>query len=252
MCRILAYLGPPVTLDALLIAPEHSLLRQSWAPRHQRHGTVNADGFGVGWYEPTLRLEPARYRRARPMWGDPSFASLAGVVRSGAVLGAVRSATPPLAVADTNTAPFTAGRWLFAHNGSVEGFCDGPAVKLRTTISPRRAAAIEGATDSELLFAMVLDRLDAGTEPGKALAEVIDIVTRVAPARLNMFLTDGERLVATARGDSLFVLDDAGVARDATIVASEPFDDDPAWLAVPDQSVVRATAHDHTIGTLLP
>ena len=80
MCRFVAYLGPPVTLEALLLAPEHSLLRQSWAPRHQRHGTINADGFGVGWYDSARRPEPARYRTARPMWADRSFASLAGVV----------------------------------------------------------------------------------------------------------------------------------------------------------------------------
>ena len=44
MCRHLAYLGRPVPLRELLADPPHSLLRQSWAPRRQRHGTVNADG----------------------------------------------------------------------------------------------------------------------------------------------------------------------------------------------------------------
>ena len=51
MCRHLAYLGPPVPLRALLFDPPHSLVRQSWAPRDMRGGgTINADGFGVGWY----------------------------------------------------------------------------------------------------------------------------------------------------------------------------------------------------------
>jgi hypothetical protein len=45
-----AYLGPPVRLSALLLDPPHSLLRQSWEPRRQRYGRMNADGFGVGWY----------------------------------------------------------------------------------------------------------------------------------------------------------------------------------------------------------
>ncbi len=64
MCRFVAYLGPPVTLGALLIHPPHALLRQAWAPRHQRHGCINADGFGAGWYDPARRPEPARYRSA--------------------------------------------------------------------------------------------------------------------------------------------------------------------------------------------
>ncbi len=87
MCRFLGYLGPPVTLASIVLDPPHSLLRQAWAPRHQRPGAVNADGFGVGWYDLARRPEPARYRSARPIWGDRSFASLAGLVASGAVLG---------------------------------------------------------------------------------------------------------------------------------------------------------------------
>src|ERR1051326_8558430 len=90
MCRHLAYLGPEDTLRSVIIDPPHGLYRQAWAPRHQRHGTVNADGFGVGWWAPDVRDEPARYRRATPMWSDRSFASLAGVLSSGAVLAAVR------------------------------------------------------------------------------------------------------------------------------------------------------------------
>ncbi|MGW1138800.1 class II glutamine amidotransferase, partial [Streptomyces zhihengii] len=89
MCRHIAALGPPAPLGELLVAPEHGLLRQSWAPRRQRYGTVNADGFGVGWYADDDPV-PARYRRAGPVWADLSFADLARVVRSRAVLGAVR------------------------------------------------------------------------------------------------------------------------------------------------------------------
>ena len=79
MCRHLAYLGPSVSLKSLLIDPPYGLYRQAWAPRMQRHGTVNADGFGIGWYAPADPV-PARYRRAVPMWGDPSLADLADVV----------------------------------------------------------------------------------------------------------------------------------------------------------------------------
>src|SRR5690349_3469014 len=131
MCRFLAYLGARVTLAELLLDPPHSLLRQSWAPRCQTHGTVNADGFGAGWYAFDVRPEPARYRTARPMWADPSFTSMAGVVSSTAVLAAVRSATPPSPVEETGAPPFTAGPWLFAHNGAVDGFHDGRREELR-------------------------------------------------------------------------------------------------------------------------
>ncbi|MCL2553332.1 MAG: class II glutamine amidotransferase, partial [Actinomycetia bacterium] len=47
MCRHLVYLGPPVPLARLLTEPPRGLYEQAWRPRRQRHGTVNADGFGV-------------------------------------------------------------------------------------------------------------------------------------------------------------------------------------------------------------
>ena len=236
MCRFVAYVGPPVTLGALLLHPPNSLLRQAWAPRHQRHGSINADGFGAGWYEPARRPEPARYRSARPMWADRSFASLADVVASPAVLGAVRDATPPAPVEESGTPPFTAGTWLFAHNGAVDGFVDGARTALHRLLSDQRASAIEGSADSEVLFALALDRLDEGAAPAEALAEVVSAVTRVASGRLNLVLTDGATVAATVWGDSLFVLE-AGAA---AVVASEPYDDDPAWRPVPDRSVVSA------------
>jgi glutamine amidotransferase len=53
MCRHLVYLGAPQPLSRLLLEPPHSLVHQSWAPREMRGGgTINADGFGVGWFRP--------------------------------------------------------------------------------------------------------------------------------------------------------------------------------------------------------
>src|SRR3954451_22821241 len=66
MCRHLAYVGPPEPLGRILVEPPHSLYRQSWAPRRQRHGTVIADGFGAAWYADVDPV-PARYRRAGPI-----------------------------------------------------------------------------------------------------------------------------------------------------------------------------------------
>lgn len=250
MCRHLAYLGPPVPLASLLYDPPQSLLRQSWAPRQQHHGTVNADGYGVGWYQPEVRPEPARYRRAGPMWADRSLASLAAVVRSGAFMAAVRSATPSAPIEETGAAPFTEGRWLFSHNGAVAG----DVVVLRRQVSPRREAGIDGASDSEVLFALLLDRLDAGVSPPAALAGVVASV----PGRLNALLTDGTTIWATAAGDTLWWRPTGKAGTDAAgdttttgvVVASEPLDDEPSWMPVPDGSLLIATPSGTTITAL--
>ena len=242
MCRFVAYLGPPVSLASLLVDPPQALLRQSWAPRHQRHGTVNADGWGVGWYDLARRPEPARHRASRPMWADRSFSTWAELVEATAVLGAVRSATPPAPVEESGSPPFTAGAWLFAHNGAVDGFKAEVGARLRRLVSDRRAGAIEGASDSEVLFGLALDRLDEGATLGEALTAVTRTVLDLTTARLNLVLVDGRQLAATARGDSLFVLSGAGLAAGGVMVASEPCDDHRDWRSVPEGSLVTASA----------
>jgi glutamine amidotransferase len=250
MCRHLAYLGPPRPLSSLLYVPERSLEIQSWKPRFQREGAMNADGWGVGWWDRSIRPEPARYRTAAPMWTDRSFRSVADLTMAGAIVAAVRSATPPSPIVDTGNAPFTSGPWLFSLNGFVTGFRSGVGEQLRRAITPERASAIDGSSDSEVLFALVLDRLAEGRKPADAMAEVTASVLAITDGKLNLLLSDGEEVTATACGNSLFVLAGAGLADDGVLVSSEPLDDHPGWTQVPEGSVVRTTVGGHTIEPL--
>lgn len=234
MCRHLAYLGPPTAPGALIAEPEFGLVRQSWAPRLQRYGTVNADGFGLGWYADGDDV-PARYRRAGPIWADGDLADLARVVRTRALLAAVRSATAGCAPGEAAAAPFAHGRWLFSHNGALPGWPEryGP---LAATLPPADLMSLEARSDSALLWALVLARLRAGAELGEALAETVREAAKYGDARLNLLATDGRSIAATAWGDTLFHRTGPGV-----VVASEPYDDAPGWSAVPDRTLLLAT-----------
>ncbi|MFF4172419.1 ergothioneine biosynthesis protein EgtC [Streptomyces sp. NPDC001744] len=245
MCRHLAYVGDPVALGELIVRPEHGLLRQSWEPRTQSSGVVNADGFGVGWYAEGDPV-PARYRRSGPIWGDLSFADLARVVRSGALLAAVRGATLPGADGEAAATPFASGPWLFSHNGMVVGWPDS-LVPLGATLSAGELLRLEARTDSALVWALVLHRLRAGDGPGDALAGTVREVAEAAPgSRLNLLLTDGVRIAATAWGNSLWYLTGPG----RTVVASEPYDDDPRWREVPERTLVTTDRADVTLTPL--
>ncbi|MET7733080.1 ergothioneine biosynthesis protein EgtC [Streptomyces sp. NPDC005402] len=240
MCRHLACLGPEEPLGRLLVEPPHSLYRQSWAPRRQRYGTVNADGFGVGWYaegDPA----PARYRRAGPIWADLSFADLARVVKSTAVLAAVRDATLAGADAEAAAAPYASGPWLFSHNGAVKGW-PGSLAPLTAALSPADLLSMEARNDSAFVWALVLNRLRTGDAAGQALADTVLEVAEAAPgSRLNLLLTDGESIAATAWGDTLWYLRRPDLG---TVVASEPYDDDPHWQEVPDRTLLVASRTD--------
>lgn len=248
MCRHLAYLGPPVSLAELLLDSPHSLARQSWAPNDMRAGgTVNADGFGAAWYPPG-EASPTRYRRAIPIWSDPGFAGLARTVHSGAVLGAVRSATEGMPVIETACAPFVSEGWMFSHNGLIRGWPDSVAEQAGG-LPVTDLLTLDAPIDSALLWALVRARLRAGQDMAKAAAEVVIETAETAPgSRLNILLTDGRAIVATTWTHSLSVLSTGH----AVVVASEPYDHDPRWKPVPDRHLVVAGAeylHLHPLET---
>ena len=109
---------------------------------------------------------------------------------------------------------------------------------LKRRLSDRRLARIEGSADSEVLFALALDLLDAGAPAPDALASVVTAVKELSGGRLNLLLHDGTAMAATAWANSLYTVDRHG----ATIVASEPFDAGTDWRAVPDAAVVSVTS----------
>jgi gamma-glutamyl hercynylcysteine S-oxide hydrolase len=201
---------------------------QSYAPRRQKHGLMNADGWGVGFFDGAT---PRRWRSAAPLWGDVSFDSIAPALRSHCVVAAVRSATVGMPIEASATAPFTDGQWLLSHNGLVD----------RRVLPP--SAAAESTCDSALLAALIFERgLDA-------LGQTIAEVGMADPnARLNILAANGSRLLATTWGDTLSILR----RDDGVVLASEPYDDQPGWEDIPDRHLIEVTAEQVTMTALNP
>jgi glutamine amidotransferase len=215
MCRHLGWLGAPRSLAALALDPPYGLLVQSYAPRRQKHGLMNADGWGAGFFDGTV---PRRWRSPAPLWGDVSFKSVAPALHSGCVVAAVRSATVGMPIEAGATAPFSDGHWLLSHNGVVD------RAALPT------CAAAESVCDSAILAASIFAR---GVD---VLGELIVEIAAADPgARLNILAGNGSRLVATTWGDTLSVLR----CDDGVVLASEPYDDHPDWADVPDRHLVE-------------
>lgn len=230
MCRHLGWLGADVTVSSLVLDPPHGLRVQSYAPRRQKHCLMNADGWGVGFFDRASEgVLPRRWRSAAPLWGDVSFESVAPALRSHCVVAAVRSATVGMPIEASATAPFTDGRWLLSHNGVVD----------RSVLPP--AQSVESLCDSALLAAVIFARgLDA-------LGDTIAEIGAADPAaRLNVLAADGSRLLATTWHETLSVLR----RDDGVVLASEPYDDDGAWEDVPDHHLVEVTSERVTFTAL--
>ncbi|WP_228717646.1 ergothioneine biosynthesis protein EgtC [Allosaccharopolyspora coralli] len=246
VCRHLGYLGPPVALDELLLRPEHALLEQTWAPNDMRgSGTVNVDGFGAGWYASDSTV-PERYRRSVPMWTDTNFAELAARTTSGAVVAAVRSATAGMPVTEPACAPFTDGRVLFSHNGSVSGWPDSLA-PLAAGLDAVDLMTVDAPVDSAVVWALVQQRLSKGDSPENVLGGLVTEIATLAPdSRLNFLFSDGDTVVATTWTHALSVRRTPG----KVTVASEPFGAPDEWEPVPDRHLVVATLDDVRVQAL--
>jgi glutamine amidotransferase len=225
MCRHLGWLGAPVPASSLVLDPPSGLLVQSYSPRRQKHGTINADGWGVGFFDQGVR----RWRSDKPLWGDASFASVAPALRSGCFVAAVRSATVGMPIEPSASAPFSDGNWLLSHNGIVD-----------RAVLPASAMA-ESTVDSAVLAAHIFERgMDALGDT------VIRVGTRDPGARLNILAGNGSTLLATTWGDTLFSLR----RDDGIVLASEPYDDDPSWRDIPDRHLVEVTGTNLTLTPL--
>lgn len=259
MCRWNAYYGKPLVIDELLYRTRHGLIDQSL---HSRMGaeTTNGDGFGLGWYDALGSEDPGRFRSIEPAWNDANLRDLAGHLTSPLFLAHVRASIGS-PVQQTNCHPFRHGRWLFVHNGFIDGFRQARR-DLLLALSREQFDALEGSTDTEVLFRLALT-LGAEDDPLAGLARAIGVVETVGraqgiehPMQGTYAMSDGRSLWAARystehRSRTLFVSQDldtlkrlhpdearlAHLDETSRVVVSEPISDLPGdWAEVPEST----------------
>ena len=250
MCRLLAYAGPPLFLDRLLVEPRASLISQSLAAREART-IVNGDGCGIGWYGE--RPEPGVYRGILPAWSDANLVSLCRQIRSGLFLAHVRAATSG-EVSTANCHPFTAGRHLFMHNGQIGGY-QGLRRKIDALIPDHLYPLRKGTSDSEAIFLAALGRglaIDPVGAIEATLAEIMALAAGTGEAvRFAAVHSDGEMLHAFRWSSdglppSLYWRMESGddfapgqPRAPGMVIASEPCDENAGlWGLLPPDSVL--------------
>lgn len=256
MCRLYALrASEPTRVECALVKAQNALMEQS---QGDEDGLVHGHGWGVADYPDGL---PIIEKQTWAAYHGEHFKKKAARVYARTVIAHVRRATvgePSL----ENTHPFTHGRWIFAHNGTVPNF-DRVREPLLDATDPLHRNEVRGTTDSELVFRYLLSQWMLYPEAGllgtirHGLRQIVEWCRDIDPAKrvgLNIVLTDGDRLVGSRLGRTLWFLErdrifkcpicgkshvhhEPRAAYRSVEIASERLTDEPGWKAVPDGTV---------------
>ena len=243
MCRLLAYMGPEINLYNLILKPSHSLEKQAWSPKELKETKLNVDGFGFAWFK--SNGEPALYRQSYPIWNDANLKDLSQTLKQKFYFAMVRSATAGLQMSVNNTQPFYYKDWLFQHNGYIQDFARDFRVQMRHLLNNKYENIIQGNTDSEYIFALLMQYIEKTNDPIEALKLTFNDIKQLIktkPALLNIMLSDGDTIIASKyalNGEcpSLYYGHSINEFPDnSQLLVSEPLNNDDHWLAIKDQS----------------
>jgi glutamine amidotransferase len=214
MCRVLAYLGEPLPIRNLLFDTDNGLVAQSYSPR-MMNTFLNLAGFGMQAWDPASLHpeEPFTYRTTTLPSFDRNLRFLSAKLAPTCVVAHVRGVTysDEAVVADTNLHPFRfpGARVILAHNGHLRQFAR-MRYSLLEHVRPDLAQRIEGTTDSEWIYALILSQLDdpfgvpRTRELADATARALRILRNVRDAHgidtsspVNLCLGTGRAVVAT-------------------------------------------------------
>jgi glutamine amidotransferase len=244
MCRALAYLGSPASVDDLLYGPEASLVRQATDPRHMQ--LMNLGGFGLAAWDAHSAdpFRPFTYRTPGVPMFDRNLKALAIKLSATALIAHVRGVIyePSERVGPFNVHPFhfEGAAFALAQNGDLFDFSK-MRFDLVEYIGPHLSALIEGNTDTEWFYALTLAQLDDpfGECTAEEMAAAVQIALRIVgdlrerhdihtQSPVNLVLSDGRSLVATR-----YVFDYGWYPDDGSFFAAErEFDFTTLWYTV--------------------
>ena len=213
MCRALAYLGQPVTLDTLLFQPDSALVRQSYMPKMLH--MLNLAGFGLrAWSPDSHRPEqPFSYASSSLPVFDRNLKGLAEKIQPSCVLAHVRgvaySTTVDVSLQNVHPFQFEGVRLAMAHNGDLAQFARIRPL-LAQSVRPQYLPCIKGTTDSEWIYALIVSQLENPAENASAaergIGQKVRYVNIIREARaqcgiatsssVNLFLATGKQLAA--------------------------------------------------------
>ena len=266
-----------ILVEEIITKPKNSLIHQSYDAQESVE-PVNGDGFGLGWYDKSIKEEPALFRSIQPAWNDENLLYNASFIKTSCFLSHVRAASAG-GISIENTHPFHYKENLMMHNGSIFGF---EKIKLDMVglLDEEAFNWIKGQSDTQYFIALFMTNLRRKVSDNKKASadqliacfkESFGDIEKLKhaknieePSLFNVVMTDGSRMVATRystdpkedtrtshyiekigayakKGVLHTVGNDSG--RTATLLSSEKLNESGDWKTVPQNHAVYIDEH---------
>ncbi len=212
MCRVLAYIGPEIPLESLLLKPDNSLINQTLDP--ERHPLLQLAGWGFGaWSEHLLKPEePFLYHRPMAAFYDDNADSMIPSLQVSTLLAHVRAAdyNSKTVLADENCHPFSyeGTPWIVAQNGDMPNW----QILQRELLPHCKDQYLEqmrGTTDTEFLYVLLLSLLasDSDEDVQRGFEKMMTVIVQamkkldlVELTKLKMALVAPNRIIGVNFG----------------------------------------------------
>lgn len=209
---MLAYLGRPILVDDLLYGPDNALLAQVYDA--ELYPYLSLGGFGLaawsgGFHDSDI---PLQYRTPSLPTFDRNLRSLARKLSAGALVAHIRAVyydeSQVLNVHNVHPFRFRDTSVVLGMNGELPRFAE-MRYDLVDHMRSDIARQIEGTTDSEWIYALLLSQL---SDPAAPTASELEAATEAAlrilrelrarhgidtESNLNLVVADGRTIVAT-------------------------------------------------------
>jgi glutamine amidotransferase len=245
MCRLVAIINPQnqeIAADAL--RQFGSLAETGKIPPGTDNG--HKDGWGVAAY----KNGAVAFFKKNPLDAsrDPEYQAAikdAAKTDPSLILGHLRKASRGK-ISIENTQPYTFGPYTFCHNGTLSDF-------EKMMLEPKYLARRKGASDSEVVFLYLLQKIEATGDFLGGFLEGIKQMRRMDYTALNILISNGKTLLALREVnendgavkkddlcDTYYTLlqgkDASGVTR---FICSQPLDiSDVSWTQIPNHAVL--------------
>ena len=179
MCRLLGVIAnKPVDLEFSLT-------------KFRKYASCNIDGWGIGWY---VDGKPEVFKEKISAQRSEQFPILSKEVCSRIIISHVRLGSRGVP-SEHNSHPFKFGKWIFAHNGTVD------REHLLSNLDEKYKREIRGETDSEVYFYWILQCIEESGDVVEGIKKALKRVMEVDYSGLNFLLSDGSSLYALRYSD---------------------------------------------------